>query len=89
MTCGGLNERGLQRLRYVNVMSLADGTILRMTGRCGLVVGILSLGLGLEASKPQPHLVIFLSLPAAYKSDVSSHLLLQFNACQLLPCFLT
>lgn len=69
------------RLIYSNARSPVHGTILKSIGRCGLVSGLLSLELSLEASEPHPRP----SRSSLCLLLVSSQFLLQYHACQLLP----
>lgn len=49
--CGGMNKNGSHWLIYLTAWPLVGGNVLERVGRCGLVEGSVSLGVGFEVSK--------------------------------------
>lgn len=64
---GSLNEDRLYRLKYLNASSLVDGIVLGKIRRCGLVRGVVTLGVKYSPHPTQSH---------SCGSHGSSHLLL-------------
>lgn len=87
--CSGLNQNGPQRLRYLNNLARAVGTIWEGLGSVVLLEEGVSLGDGVRVDVSNTYIILSMSFSASYlqiRVQVRSYCSTAMPACCSAPC---